>query len=48
MPAHTSPMIALTQAALLVFAILAGVYVDLWLSIFILIGGVALYLWNGR
>ena len=27
---------------------IAGIYVDLWLSIFILVGGVALYLWNGR
>ena len=48
MPAHTSPMIALTQAALVALAVLAGIYVDLWLSIFILMGGVALYLWNGR
>ena len=33
-------MIALTQAALVVLAILAGIYVDLWLSIFIVVGGV--------
>ena len=41
-------MIALTRAGLVVLAILAGIYVNLWLSMFILVGGVALYLWNGR
>ena len=48
MPPHASPMIALTHAALVVLAILAGIFVDLWLSIFILVGGVAVHLWNGR
>ena len=48
MPGHTSTMIALTQGALVGLAILAGIYVDLWLSMFILMGGVAVYLWNVR
>ena len=45
--AQTPSVIALTQAGLVVLAILARIFVDMWLSIFILVGGVALYLWNG-
>ena len=41
-------MLALSQAALFVLALLAGAYVDLWLSAFMLVGGVPLYLWDRR